>query len=719
MAFLSPTLRITLCLVCIALSIVSVAMALGFIPDQHAARLESRKVFCENLAILCSAALRQEDTHNLRSVVQAAVQRNPEVVSTGLRESVEGAAGSLHVEIGEHDKNWDAGMAAAKDPDFVSVPLYQGSRRWGAVEVRFQPLQSAGWLGVLTRHGGPFFLFFGAACTIGFYLFMRLLLTKMETTRERVVPQRVRDTLDTLAEGVVILNKKGEIVMANHAFAATTGASTAELEGHKVSELGWNRPFNVKKTAAPLPWELSLYGSETQTGVILNLEDQEHTNVLKVNSTPILGDDGSLRGAIASFDNLTAIEKKNADLRQILQKLRRSRLKIQKQNANLKNLATKDPLTGCWNRRYFFESFATHWAAWERYGRHLCVVLIDIDHFKLVNDNHGHSAGDQVLQKVAGLLHQQLRQTDVICRYGGEEFCILLPQQLAGGIQTAERLREEVERLRPCNLPVTASFGVTCVTQETASMQAMVDQADDALYAAKRTGRNKVVVWDETVASKSASGPKKSETQAAPSDYRTEVPYSAVNVLLTTLHYRHAATADHCRRVADLCVATAAGILSNQACYLLEMAALMHDIGKLGVPDSILLKPGTLSADEWQVIKTHELIGEELVAVAFSSRPLTDIIRGYHFRFEGDPDKKSTPKGDEIPLESRILAIADAYDSMVSEQTYRKRRTQEDAIAELQRHAGGQFDPHLVEHFIQRIMERNQQSGSPIAEMSS
>jgi HD-GYP domain-containing protein (c-di-GMP phosphodiesterase class II) len=138
------------------------------------------------------------------------------------------------------------------------------------------------------------------------------------------------------------------------------------------------------------------------------------------------------------------------------------------------------------------------------------------------------------------------------------------------------------------------------------------------------------------------------------------------------------------------------------------MAALLHDVGKLGVPDAILLKPGQLTPDEWKIIKSHEDIGQDLIAAAFPSKPLLDIIRGHHFRYEGDPKRKGIPKESEIPLPARILAIANAYDSMVSEQVYRKKLSQQDAFLELQRHAGTQFDPNLVEVFIQRVMERDQ-----------
>jgi diguanylate cyclase (GGDEF)-like protein/PAS domain S-box-containing protein len=553
----------------------------------------------------------------------------------------------------------------------------------------------------------------------GYFLFVRFLLRQLESSQARVVPRRVRATLDTLAEGVVVLDKQGQIVMANEAFAKATGSSTSELEGQKVSDFPWSSPVAMQGPAAALPWEHSLTAKESRTGIILKLIHDGNPKVLAVNSTPVLGEGGVVRGVLASFDNLTPIEEKNTDLQVLLNKLEKSKVKIQKQNANLKNLACKDPLTGCWNRRFFIDAIGSHWAAYEREGRQFSFVMVDIDHFKSINDNKGHSAGDTVLKEVSRLLQEQIRKADLVCRYGGEEFCILLPgQDLAGGMGTAERLRQQIEALRPLNLPVTASFGVSSAGKGAKSMQDLLDQADKALYVAKRSGRNKAQSWDEDVAGKVFNAKESQRAAANRSDPQVNVPYTAVNALLNILTYRHAATAEHCRRVADLCVATAAGILPHNDGYLLEMAALLHDIGKLGVPDAVLLKADPLTPEEWKLVKSHENLGDDLVTIAFPSEELAKIISGHHYRFEGDPEKKGLPKGDDIPLAARILAIADAFDSIVSDQIYRKARPQEEAFQELKRHAGKQFDPHLVEIFIQRVTERNR-AGRASAEVAA
>ena len=172
------------------------------------------------------------------------------------------------------------------------------------------------------------------------------------------------------------------------------------------------------------------------------------------------------------------------------------------------------------------------------------------------------------------------------------------------------------------------------------------------------------------------------------------------------MSYRDQVTAEHSRRVADLAVACAEGHLPITDCYVLEIAALLHDIGKVGVPDAILLKPGKLTAEEWKVMEKHDRIGVEIIRASFHSAQLTSIVENHH-AFYG-MSKNGMPCGVEIPVTARILAIADAYDSMTSDRSYRKGRTPEDAFTELRRCAPAQFDPELVERFINVIKDRSQ-----------
>jgi diguanylate cyclase (GGDEF)-like protein/putative nucleotidyltransferase with HDIG domain len=335
--------------------------------------------------------------------------------------------------------------------------------------------------------------------------------------------------------------------------------------------------------------------------------------------------------------------------------------------------------------------------------------MVDIDYFKRINDRYGHSVGDQVLQHVAERLRSLVRDCDLICRYGGEEFCVLLPQtNLESAKQAGERYRKMIET-SPCgSIAVTVSVGVSSIRLGAKAPLELLDQADKALYGAKRSGRNRVCGWDEVhTEGEIAARPSQVEAIAA-ADAQSKAPilFSAVSALMSALAYRDKATAEHSQRVADLCVMTAENLIPVSDMFVLEVAALLHDIGKLGVPDAILLKPGPLTPEEWKIMRGHDQMGEEIIAAAFASPELTNLVRMHHAWFGGSPHVANLPKGEAIPLAARILTIADAYDAMTSDRVYRKGRSRDDAFAELRRCAGTQFDPQLVERFVKAVTAR-------------
>jgi diguanylate cyclase (GGDEF)-like protein len=327
--------------------------------------------------------------------------------------------------------------------------------------------------------------------------------------------------------------------------------------------------------------------------------------------------------------------------------------------------------------------------------------MVDVDHFKAVNDTHGHGVGDQVLQRVGQMLMQTARESDIVCRYGGEEFVILLPYTgIDQAAEAAERLRISLETAKFPNLSITASLGVSERNLGASDPQGLLDEADKCLYVAKRNGRNQVVRWDEVPDDLELDELEIPRAKPAEDGNQTAIPFQAITALISALAYRDVATAEHSRRVADLCVATGEGLMSLSACYVLENAALLHDIGKIGVPDSILLKPGPLTEEEWEHMRRQERIGVEIIRASFDSRELVSIVANHQAWFGGTPHAPHLPKGEHIPLGARILSIVNAYDAMTSLQVYREPRMQEEAFAELRRCAGAQFDPVLVERFV-------------------
>ena len=302
----------------------------------------------------------------------------------------------------------------------------------------------------------------------------------------------------------------------------------------------------------------------------------------------------------------------------MLSLLRNSRDEIKRKNKELEILATQDALTGCLNRLTFFETFDSLWVESKALGTPLACLMIDIDHFKSVNDRYGHHAGDEVLRQVSTVIREIHKDKGIVCRYGGEEFCVLLPQfELDQAIAEGEKTRAAISEIRlldPADLRLTGSIGVSELRFDPTDPQTLVNQADACLYVAKREGRNRVIAYNKGMETRAAGGVEGGGHE------RFDIPYQAVTALVTALSYRDANTAEHSRRVADLWPRVADGLLNPAQTYVLEIAALLHDIGKVGVPDEILLKPGPLTKDEWELMGRHDRIGAEIIASAFDWR---------------------------------------------------------------------------------------------------
>ncbi|MCA9133910.1 MAG: diguanylate cyclase, partial [Planctomycetales bacterium] len=404
-------------------------------------------------------------------------------------------------------------------------------------------------------------------------------------------------------------------------------------------------------------------------------------------------------GALVSFEDVTTLERQKQSLMLALDELEVSKNQIQSQNLRLQELASRDVLTGAFNRRSLFEQLETLWEERTETGQALSCIMFDVDHFKKLNDNHGHAVGDQVLRDVSRTIQEAVPAPGFLGRYGGEEFCVVLPQMTAEkATDVGEAIRHAIEIELAVPYAVTASIGVSGSEFGAASFQAIIEQADQALYAAKHGGRNAVRCWSPNLAEHEIAISIPNAHMPSACDH--PISYHAVASLHAALAYRDADTALHSQRVAEMAVALARGLMSVSQLYILEIGAILHDIGKVGVPDSVLLKPSKLSPDEWKVMEAHARMGVEIVESSFDSKPLSDIVRYHHYRYDGTNTPAGGPVGDEIPIGARIVCIVDAYDAMISNRVYRKGRSPEEAFEELQRCAGTQFDPHLVERFI-------------------
>ena len=357
-------------------------------------------------------------------------------------------------------------------------------------------------------------------------------------------------------------------------------------------------------------------------------------------------------------------------------------------------MARNDELTGLLNRRSLNEMLASEITRHSRYGGIFSLIIIDLDSFKSFNDIYGHLAGDRVLKQAGATIKSSIREADQAFRYGGDEFAILLPQtSLEAGSKVAERIRQQVSsRVKIDSTLLTTSLGMASWPADGIGADEIIAAADAALYQAKRSGGNRVEYASRTLV---ATG-----GDAVSVETKDSGALNAIFALAATVDARDHYTRSHSKKVSEYAVALAEALgMEPLEVNRLGQCALLHDVGKIGISDEILKKQGKLTERELEAIKVHAQLG---AAIASHSRQLSPCICGimyHHERYDGTGYPKGL-KGEEIPLESRILAIADAFAAMTSERAYSKALSFKEALEELRQCAGTQFDPKLAEVFI-------------------
>jgi diguanylate cyclase (GGDEF)-like protein len=361
--------------------------------------------------------------------------------------------------------------------------------------------------------------------------------------------------------------------------------------------------------------------------------------------------------------------------------------------ATLAELATSDPLTGLRNHRAFQEDLTRAVAGLGRGSAPLSLVLLDLDELKVVNDTLGHQAGDEHIKLVADVMRATVRSSDGIYRTGGDEFALILSGELAWeAMELMQRLRFALADGEH-TIPVSISAGIVDAA-EYRHRDALIREADLALLAAKRS-QHAVVIYSAELAS---------ENRAEAGSGRAHTGTLA-NALALAVDAKDSYTRSHCQTVSELCALVATELdLGSERIARVRLAGLLHDVGKIGVPDAILNKPGRLTDDEFAQMQRHATLGGEIVAAADLAEE-SHWIRHHHERYDGAgyPD---CLEGTNIPLESRIILACDAYEAMTSNRPYRKAPGHAFAIAELQLHAGTQFDPGVVEALCRALSTR-------------
>jgi diguanylate cyclase (GGDEF)-like protein/putative nucleotidyltransferase with HDIG domain len=368
------------------------------------------------------------------------------------------------------------------------------------------------------------------------------------------------------------------------------------------------------------------------------------------------------------------------------------------------NEALTDSLTKLYNHRYFVKTLAEQL---KKVGSsQLSILMIDLDLFKLFNDLYGHVEGDSALETVAEILTRNVGQKGTVCRYGGEEFTIILPYHDSKmAYDVAEKIRLDIQRTFFNMTDVTkrfltASIGVCTYPQAAPDGEELLKRADLAMYTAKNQGKNQTVIYTPEIVSETTENFDSAQSISMQPTYATTI-YALTAAIDAKDHY----TFGHSQKVADYATTLAGKLaLDKSHVEIIREAALLHDIGKIGIPENILTKTGRLTNEEFDIVKQHVEMSITIIKHLPSLNHVIPAVLGHHERWDGKGYPRGL-KGEAIPLSARCLAIVDAFDAMTSNRPYRSCLSVNAALNEIEENVGTQFDPLLANLFIKLVRD--------------
>lgn len=506
----------------------------------------------------------------------------------------------------------------------------------------------------------------------------------------------LQQMIDTIPGPVFFKDRGGVYLGCNEAFAAFLGRTRDEIVGKTVFDLApapLARSYHERDEALYAEPGTQVYESRVAGA------DGEERDVLFTKGT-FTNAGGEVTGLVGVILDVT--ERKRAE-----EAVQASNEMLERLNRRLRELATTDDLTGLFNRRHFLDMMGRELQRRGRRPSDVALAMIDVDRFKTLNDSYGHAFGDRALKEVADVLRETARDTDVVARYAGDEFILLMPETRENqAVAAARRIRECLARRTvkhgANSASLTLSIGVACLEAGAEGTgDALAHRADMALYVAKDAGRDTVRAWSEVegegAVRQEAAPPQLEADLARLVEEAKEQFVRGLQDLVREMEGPDPGAGPHLQNTAHYAVAVAERLgLEPAEVDVIRRAALVHDIGRLCVPERVLAKPGPLTDEEFEIVKTHVMIGVRLLRQAGALDREITLARNHHERWDGAgyPDHVA---GTSIPIGARILAVADALDAITSDRPHRPARSPEDALAIIAGEAGRQFDPEVVD----------------------
>lgn len=512
--------------------------------------------------------------------------------------------------------------------------------------------------------------------------------------------RRIRTSLqpntDPLIQKVASQTKEGILVIDSAGIVRFLNGTAAELFGRKQEEMVGSKVDLPLRPGKPFEVEI-----ERARGKSVRAFWQVHE--IEWNGELVFW--GMLQDRRGTERTLQQIQDRMSSMEAQLDDLRR-------QNAYLESLTLTDSLTGLRNRRYLVEFLERELAQCQRYHTPLSLVMLNIDHLRAYNENYGHTAGDIAIQNVIATVLGQIRTTDLVTRYSAEVFAIALPcTDALGARHLAERLCSAIStQVQPIH-NLTVSIGVATIPSVGGTLSSLTHEAESALHLAKKQGRNRALHSEDAAHHLPLPNALHLEGLAVVKDRGHDASQPLLHDLIpiyeTTIHgwlrvleMKDAETEGHSERVTAMTLRLARHMgVEEESLLAVRWGALLHDIGKIGVPDHILQKPGALTPDEWTIMKMHPVFAYEmLLPIPFLHATLS-IPYCHHEKWDGTGYPRGL-SGEEIPTVARIFSVIDVWDALCSDRPYRLAWSQDRAMEFICAQAGQQFDPEVVRAFV-------------------